>query len=34
MFVTPLDKAATYIPPAVLERIKNDNESCDDDALA
>ncbi|MBN4063345.1 P-II family nitrogen regulator [Cardiobacterium sp. AH-315-I02] len=26
MFVTPLDKAATYIPPAVLERIEKSHE--------
>lgn len=33
MFVTPLDKAATYIPPAVRERIEHahqqrENEKC------
>lgn len=27
MFVTPLEKAATYIPPAVLQRIENDRLS-------
>lgn len=29
MFVTPLEKAATYIPPAVLERIERDRDQRD-----
>ncbi len=30
MFVTPLDKAATYISPAILERIDQDRKQCEE----